>query len=352
MSVHIHSVATALAPHELPQDLVARRARKLLGDRYPGFDRVARSFSTAGIDTRRSVAPIDWFEAPHGWAERNAAYLRGALDLFDTAAEAALDQAGWRADQVDVIVTVSSTGIATPTLEAQSALAFRRDVLRIPVFGLGCAGGVSGLSIAQGQAAARPGARVLLVVVEACTVSFRADRLRKSDIVAAILFGDGGAAACLSTESPKGPAIACGPGTQTTWPDTLDIMGWEVDDTGFGVVFDRSIPDFVLDRFADAAEAALDVFGLARDDVAKFVCHPGGAKVLDALTETLALPQGALAEEREVLRRHGNMSAPTVLFVLRAVLDGRQSGQMVACALGPGFTAAFLPVHVPARVAP
>ncbi|MEM8850162.1 MAG: 3-oxoacyl-[acyl-carrier-protein] synthase III C-terminal domain-containing protein [Pseudomonadota bacterium] len=349
MQVHIHSVATARAPHELPQDLVARRARKLLGDRYPGFDRVARSFGTAGIETRRSVAPIDWFEAPHGWADRNETYLDGARALFDTAAEAALDEAGWRADQVDVIVTISSTGIATPTLEAQSALSFRPDVLRIPVFGLGCAGGVSGLSIAQGQAAGRPGARVLLVVVEACTVSFRADRLRKSDIVAAILFGDGAAGACLSTETPRGQAITCGPGTQTTWPDTLDIMGWDVDDTGFGVVFDRSIPDFVLDRFADAAGDALHAFGLSRDDVAKFVCHPGGAKVLDALTDTLALPANAMTEERETLRLHGNMSAPTVLFVLREVLDGDKHGTMVACALGPGFTAAFLPLSVPPK---
>lgn len=349
MTVYLHAVATAAASHVLPQDLVARRARRLLGDRYPGFDRIARSFETAGIETRRSVAPIDWFEAPHGWADRNAVYLDGARALFDQAASAALTDAGWRADQVDVIVTISSTGIATPTLEAQSALPFRGDVLRIPVFGLGCAGGVSGLSIAQGQAAARPGARVLLVVVEACTVSFRADRLRKSDIIAAILFGDGAAAACLSTDAPAGRAITCGPGTQTTWPDTLDIMGWEVDDTGFGVVFDRSIPDFVQAEFATAATAALKAFGLQRADIAKFVCHPGGAKVLDALAETMDLPPSALEEERDILRNHGNMSAPTVLFVLQEVLSGARHGPMVACALGPGFTAAFLPLHVPVK---
>ena len=357
MPPHIHSLATAVPPHALTQEDAARFSRALFEEKYSHFDRLSATFRTAGVDCRYSVIPPQWFFRPHGWADRNHAYLEGALALFQDAAGQALSTAGWRADEVDVIVTVSSTGIATPTLEAQSmeTMGFRDDVRRVPVFGLGCAGGVSGLSIAADQAAAAPGARVLLVVVEVCTTAFRADRLQKADIIAAVLFSDGAAAACLCTAPPAtGPAIACGRPVQKTWPNTLAIMGWDVDDEGLGVVFDRSIPDFVLSEFAQAADTALAATGLARDSVDRLVCHPGGAKVIEAIESTLSLGQGTLDSEREILRQYGNMSAPTVLFVLKDVLDRGISGQLVACALGPGFTAAFLPLSVTraAAVAP
>ncbi|MBJ3764548.1 type III polyketide synthase [Maribius pontilimi] len=350
MDVFLHGLATALPPHVLPQNLVQDRAKALLGPKYPQFERLLSTFVSAGIDKRHSVVPIDWFEAAHGWSDRNAAYLTGATDLFVQAAGAALAAAGWDAEEVDCIVTVSSTGVATPTLEARAMarMDFRGDVLRVPVFGLGCAGGVSGLSIARSMAAATPDSKVLLVVVEACTLSFRTDRLEKADIIATVLFGDGAAAACLSDAQPGGRAIALAPGTQITWPDTLGIMGWDVDDTGLGVVFDRAIPDFVNTHMEDAAASALGACGLGHDEIDRFVCHPGGAKVVTALERALHLPQGDLAAEREVLRDAGNMSAPTVLFVLERVLASGASGQMMAMALGPGFTGAFQPIKVEA----
>jgi alkylresorcinol/alkylpyrone synthase len=354
MNVHLHAVTTALPPNRLKQDLVEDRARAILGPRFSQFERMAKSFTSSGVVSRHSVAPLEWFSIPHGWSERNRTYREGALAMFEDAARRCLAEAGWQAAEVDTVVTVSSTGVSTPTLEAEAsrALGFREDIKRVPVFGLGCAGGVSGLAIAQAQAAAEPGAKVLLVVVEACTVSFRSDRLQKADIIATVLFGDGAAAVCLSSEpSASGPEVTCGKAVQQTWPDTLDIMGWEVEDSGLGVVFDRSIPDFVLEEFAPAVDRALEVNGFTRDDIEKFICHPGGAKVVRAIEETLSLRQGTLAEERDVLRDFGNMSAPTVLFVLKAVIAGRQRGQMMACALGPGFTASFLPLRIRDREA-
>ena len=229
-----------------------------------------------------------------------------------------------------------------------ATMGFRTDVRRVPVFGLGCAGGVSGLSVAQSLADARPRDRVLLVVIETCTLSFRTDRLQKADIIATVLFGDGAAAACLSNLLPDGRRITLAPGTQTTWPETLDIMGWDVDDEGLGVVFDRSIPAFVTAHMAGAMADALDRSGLTHDEIDRFVCHPGGAKVVAALERVLHLEQGSLTAEREVLCEAGNMSAPTVLFVLDRVLRGSEHGQMMATALGPGFTAAFLPFHAEA----
>jgi alkylresorcinol/alkylpyrone synthase len=221
----------------------------------------------------------------------------------------------------------------------------------VPLFGLGCAGGVSGLSVANLIAAARPGARVLLVVVEACSLSFRADRLQKADIIASVLFGDGSAAACICSDLPTGGAtVALNLGYQKMWPDTLGIMGWDVDETGFGVVFDRSIPAFVSTRFADATCGALEA-NLSHAQIDRYVCHPGGAKVVDAIEDALHLGRGCLDAERGVLRAAGNMSAPTVFFVLKSVLEAGNTGQMMACALGPGFTASFLPFTVTAEAA-
>ncbi|QQA43099.1 type III polyketide synthase [Pelagovum pacificum] len=349
MQTRIHSVSTAVPPHLMPQDVVADTARDIFGQTFPEFDRLSRSFRTSGVETRHSVAPLHWFREPRSWKERNALYLDGARALFFDAAGAALERAGWQAEEVDTIVTVSSTGIATPTLEAQVAgqMGFRDDVMRVPVFGLGCAGGVSGLSVASELATARPGSKVLLVVIEACTVSFRPDRMGKADLIAAILFGDGAAAACLSTDAAAtGPDIRAGRPVQKTWPDTLDIMGWDVDDTGLGVIFHRSIPDFVNREFAAATDNALAANELDRSEIDRFICHPGGARVVEAIEAALDIVPGSLAEERDVLRQHGNMSAPTVLFVLEAALANGLRGQTLTCALGPGFTASFLPLSI------
>jgi alkylresorcinol/alkylpyrone synthase len=349
MPVTIHGLSTALAPHDLPQDIVAIRAEAILGPRYPQFERLLSTFTQAGIDRRRSVAPLEWFEnTEHGWEERNRVWHDGCAAMFRDAARAALDEAEWRAADVDVIVTVTSTGIATPTLEAvtHEELGFRADVLRVPVFGLGCAGGASGLSIAAQLSLGRPGCRVLLVVVEACTPSFRTDRLQKADIIATVLFGDGAAACCLSTRGEG--AITLEPGAQHLWSRTLEIMGWDVDGTGLGVIFDRSIPDFATREMAGATDAALLSMGRSRGEFDRLLCHPGGAKVLQAIETALELGQGALDIEREVLREHGNMSAPTVLFVLDAARRAGRTGRMLMCALGPGFTASYVPMELAA----
>lgn len=352
MTVYLHGLSTALPDHCLSQTAVRERAAILFGGKYPQFDRLCKTFDTAGIEQRYSVVPIDWFNKDHGWADRNTAYIAGAKALFIDAASQALACAGWVGSDVDCVITVSSTGIATPSLEAQvfGEMGFRDDIMRVPLFGLGCAGGVTGLSVAQSIAAGRPGAKVLLVVVETCSLAFRADRLQKADIIATVLFGDGAAAACISADAPiAGRQVRMGSGHQHIWPDTLDIMGWDVDETGFGVVFDRSIPAFVTKEFAAATKGALTAAKLRHDQIVRYVCHPGGAKVLTAIEGALHLEQGTLDAERETLRRAGNMSAPTVMFVMKSVLDAGTSGQMMACALGPGFTASFLPFQIEAE---
>lgn len=337
--VGLLALATARPPYDLPQDAVAQVARTLFEPRFPGYARMAQVFRTAGIRTRQSVMPIEWYLEPRGWPERTAAYLDAGVDLFAQAAEGALAEVGLTGAQVDIVVTVSSTGIATPSLEvrAMQRLGFRPDVLRVPVFGLGCAGGSTGLALAARLARAEPEAVVLFVCVELCSLAFRIDEPSKADIVATALFGDG-AAACVLRAGEGGFAAADG-AAEYTWPNTLDIMGWRVDPTGLGVIFAQAIPPFARKNLRPAMDAMLAREGLAVADVDRFVCHPGGMKVIEALEASLELGQGALDLEREVLADHGNMSAPTVLHVLDRARRRGLPPRSVVTALGPGFTA-------------
>lgn len=337
--VRLLSLSTASPPHVLPQFEVERAARAVFGPRLPIFERLAPVFANAGIRTRQSVMPIDWYLEPRGWPERTAAYLAAGVDLFVEAAQRALDEAGLRGCDVDAIVTVSSTGIATPSLEARvmERLGFRPDASRTPVFGLGCAGGATGLSLAARLAAAEPGAAVLLVTLELCTLSFRSDGADKADIVATALFGDG-AAACVLRAGEGGFAEVAGR-AEHTWPGTLDIMGWRVDPQGLGVIFAQAIPPFARRELRPAMDDMLAGQGLEVADVDRFICHPGGVKVIEALEGALDIGQGALDAEREVLAEHGNMSAPTVLYVLDRVRRRGLPSRSLLTALGPGFTA-------------
>ncbi|MEM7445762.1 MAG: type III polyketide synthase, partial [Pseudomonadota bacterium] len=217
---------------------------------------------------------------------------------------------------------------------------FRRDVLRTPIFGLGCAGGVSGLARATMLARSMPGKTVLLLVVELCSLAFRLDDATKAGIVATALFADGAAAAVIRAgENDDGPnVVAWG---EHCWPDTLNIMGWRIEDDGLGVIFARSIPDLVREQFAAAFGEFLEAQSLDRASIDGFVCHPGGAKVLSALEDELQVDPPGLVAERAVLAAHGNMSAATVLFVLAERMAMGIEGRHALTSLGPGFTAAF-----------
>ena len=339
MTVTMLSVATTTPPNILSQDLALSVARELLGGQFDDFDRLSAVYANAGIACRQLARPVEWYLEPRDFTERTAVYLEVALDLFVVAAEAALVEAGLTAEQVDTIVTVSSTGIATPSLEARAMgrMGFRTDVVRVPVFGLGCAGGVSGLALAAKLARATPGSNVLFVAVELCSLALRTEGVGKADIVSTALFGDG-AAACVVRVGDEGFTQITG-SAEKTWPETLDIMGWQMEPSGLGVVLNRAIPVFARRNMAEAMTQMLEPQGLQTGDVDRFICHPGGAKVVDAMELALSLEQGSLDQEREVLRLHGNMSAPTALFVLDRVRSQEMPPLSVLTALGPGFTA-------------
>jgi alkylresorcinol/alkylpyrone synthase len=340
MQVGLLSLATALPPYSVEQSVAKAKAREVFGGRKALFDRLSSVFDNAGIARRHIVAPTEWYEGHHGWEERNRVYLDACDALFREAASAAIQQAGLKPSDIDGVVAVSTTGIATPSLDARNgpAIGLRGDVRRVPLFGLGCAGGVNGLATAARLAAGEPGSRWLYVTIETCSIAIRLDSDDPAAIVATAIFGDGAAAAVVQA-GEAGIATIAGAG-EKMWPDTLNIMGWRVEDPGLAVVFDRAIPPFVEAELAGAVDEMLADLGRSRDDIDRFCCHPGGVKVIDAIESALELPVGTLDLEREVLNDCGNMSAPTVLFVLDRLIQRGLPERTMLTAFGPGFTCA------------
>ena len=337
----ISAVATAVPEFVLHQSDVIARVREVFTPNVPDFDRFASVYANAGVATRYSCVPLEWYGRPHTFGERNDLYIENSLQLLERVAAALLDQAALTTNDIDTLVVVSTTGMATPSLDALliERMGLRRDIERLPVFGLGCAGGVSGLARAAQLALARPGGRVMMLVVELCALTFQVDDTSKSNIIATVLFGDGAAGALVACGGGDGPAIV--DWAEHTWPNSLDVMGWSVGENGLGVKFSRDIPSLVRDQLAAPAGAFLQRNGLTPADIDHHVCHPGGGKVLDALEHVFGLTHGALTVSRAVMRDYGNMSAATVLFVLEATLARAPEGRFLVSALGPGFTAAF-----------
>ena len=330
-----------MPPHLLGQAEVTRRIELALGPQSPQILRLLPMFANTGIERRYSSVPIEWYETLHDWPDRNRVYLASALDLAEAATRDVLRRAGRDAGEIDAVVAVSTTGVATPSLDALLAerMHLRSEVTRLPIFGMGCVGGTLGLARAATLARERPGALVLFVVVELCALSFRRDDFSKSNIVATALFGDGAAAVLLSCSGVGPRVVASG---EHRWPDSLDVMGWEVCSDGLKAIFSRDIPQLVSDELHDVAAAFLAQNGLTLRDVERFVCHPGGAKVIDALESAFELEPGTLRDARDVLRDYGNMSAATVLFVLQRTLESPEWHRAMLSALGPGFSAGFV----------
>ncbi|MCW5680865.1 MAG: type III polyketide synthase [Xanthobacteraceae bacterium] len=344
--VSILSLATATPEHIIHQKEVARVATEMFPDFFREYPGMIEIFNHTGIERRRAVRPVDWYLEPRDWSERSKVFLEEALSIYERVARDAIERANIRPEEIDLVVTISSSGIATPSLEARllDKLGMRPETRRVPVFGLGCAGGVTGLSLGARLASVKPGTTALVVIVELCSLAFRGDRDIKEDAVAAALFGDGAAAVVLRSGENGGIARVNG-SAEHTWPNTLDIMGWTFDPVGFGVVLSRSVPAFIESRMPKTGADLLARCEVELSEVTRFVCHPGGGRVVDAIENALTLQRGTLDHEREVLREYGNMSAPTVLFALDRVLKDKPRGMLALTALGPGFTATMATVE-------
>lgn len=329
------SLGTALPPHVISQAQVLEILAQAKGKALP--PRMADILGNTGIQQRNIAMPTEYYFGPRSWADRALVYADAAALMFEGAATQALARANLTPSDIGQIVFVSTTGTMTPSLPSRmlTAMGFASDTRCVPLFGYGCAGGVIGLGVAADLFRGAPEQPVLLVSLELCSIAYDHARLDKKDMVALALFADGCAAAVIG--AGDGPQLACF--ASHVWPDTLDMMGWEIGDTGFDLVLARDIPVFVNSHFAPVCDAFIAQQGLEKSDMAEPACHPGGGRVVDALADYLG---DDLTMTRAVLREHGNMSSPTVLFVLEALLAaGPMTKPTLLTALGPGFVGAM-----------
>lgn len=338
---HLLGLGTAEAPHPASQDAVLGASRSMFSDADFNLDELSSVFANAGIDRRTFAWPLEHYMRAPGVAERAARFSELAPRMLAEAAKKAAPPA--LRERITHVVTVCSSGIATPTLECPIApeLGLPANARRVPVFGLGCGGGAAGLGIARDLALSSPDACVLVQVVELTSLTLITDDATRRNFVACALFGDGAAAAVIGTPDADHPGIATlGKSVTRLLPDTLDLMGWDVDEEGWRVVFSPRIPAVVKREVRGLVH---DAMGDQRPE--NWVLHPGGAKVLDAYSTSLELDDADMTDSVATLSQHGNMSAATVLFVLERAIQRGATGPGVLTAFGPGFSAEAVPVH-------
>ncbi len=344
VDVAILSVATAVPENKVTQQEMAERA-KVISPQFSQFDSL---YVNTGIEHRYACETRDWYLAAHSWAERSETWYRHALDLLERAARDAVAAAGLAIRDIDAVVVNTITGIAVPSLDARlfNRVEFRADAERLPIFGFGCGGGVAGMSRAARLARSMPGANVLFMTVDLCSLCLRIDDPSIEMFVSAALFGDGAVAVVLRREPEGAEALSAGRprvvvSGEHLWRDTERIMGWDMKPDGFGVVLSPQLPFLMRDELGGALAAFLGKHGLSVKDFAGFLFHPGGRKVLETAQSVLGLTQHDLRHSWNVLRDYGNMSSATALFILSEAIRSGAKGRHLLTAFGPGFAAYF-----------
>lgn len=338
----IQAVATAVPENRVDQATAQEFARLQFAGRIPHLADRMSLFANAGIEARYFAAPQEWFFDEHDLAEKSALYTREATRLSAAAAGKALARAELVPRDIDYIIYINTTGLATPSIDARliNVLGLRPDVRRTPIWGLGCAGGAAGLAHAHHYALAHPTARILVVCAELCGLTFLPGDTSTSNLVATALFGDGAAAAVVGGDQAGGGGLDILDTRSRFFPDSLDVMGWTVLQEGLQVVFARRIPQIIEETAAEDLGSFLQDHQLGIADMEAFLLHPGGAKVLLAYQTALGLEPGQLDLPRGILRDYGNMSSATLLFVLERHLERHgtgNGGHGLISALGPGF---------------
>jgi alkylresorcinol/alkylpyrone synthase len=341
------SVGIADVPYKFHQSEVKDFIyHQLLLHSREDVERIINVFDNSTIEWRRFTQPREWFYQTHSFKERNEQYIKAACSLSVTAIKNCIERINAELSDFDHIIFVSSTGIATPSVDALVINELKLDahLKRTPIWGLGCAGGAAGLSRAFEYTRAFPKSAVLLVTLEICSLSFHKDDYSKSNIIAYALFSDGAAATLVAGREHRLSnltGINLIDSLSTIYYNSLDIMGWEVLDNGFKAIFSKDIPTIVRKQVRPNIEELLERHNLTLSDIKHFIAHPGGLKVINEYEKSLGVENGTLKFSRKVLSEYGNMSSPTVLYVLKEFLDDRKysSGDYgLISALGPGFS--------------
>src|SRR5438876_332842 len=344
------SVGTSLPFYSFKQSAVKQFIHELFCETVPEINRLISVFDNSNISTRHFSVPLDWLNEPHAFAERNELFKENALKFSIDAINKCISKVNAHYGAIDHIIFVSSTGLSTPTIDALilNELSLNRHIRRTPIWGLGCAGGAVGLTRALEYTHAYPEKNALLVAVELCSLTFQKDDESKSNVVASSLFSDGAAAVLVSGRESKlneNPGINLVDSLTTTYYNSLDVMGWEINDEGFKVLFSRDIPSIVRECVEPNIRELLNKHDLEVNDLKHYITHPGGLKVINAYQESLGLTNGSLDYSRKILREHGNMSSASVLYVMDEFLSKKKyaPGEFgLISALGPGFSSELI----------
>ncbi|MEW9501017.1 type III polyketide synthase [Jeotgalibacillus marinus] len=351
----ILSISTYQPPYVITQQNAVRLTRELFQENYEDIERLLKVFENGEIIKRHFCVPIEWFGQPHTLEERNHLYIELATTYGVEAIKKCLQNKIFLLENIDpssidAIIFVSSSGFSTPSIDARimNRLPFNDELKRVPIWGLGCAGGASGLSRAFDYCLAHPKEKVLLVCVELCSLTFQREDHSKSNLIGASLFSDGVACALVcgdDVDIPIQKAIPSIIATASKWmPDSENIMGWDMKNNGLHVVFSKNIPTIIRGWLGPFVQQFLSTHNKSAQDITHFVAHPGGKKVLEAYEETLAFDRSKTDGSRAILEENGNMSSPTILYVLEHFMKNPcSSGDTgLMAALGPGFSGELL----------
>lgn len=337
----ILSVAQALPPHFADQDTLLAAFRELWGQKHFNLERLEQLHRAVRVGGRHLALPLERYRALESFAARNEAWTSAAVEVGGRAVERALAAADIAPAQVDHFWFITVTGIATPSIDARlvGPLGLRADVKRVPVFGLGCVAGAAGLARVADALRGAPGEVAVLLSVELCSLTLQREDLSIPNIIASGLFGDGAAAAVLDGGARgRGPRIVA---TRSVfYPGTERVMGWDVVDSGFKVVLSPGVPRLAREKLRGDVDSFLAALGLRRADIAHFICHTGGPRVLEAFEEALEVPRAAMQRSWDSLQNAGNLSSASVLFVLSDLLasgEARPGDRGLLLAMGPGF---------------
>ncbi|GAA1256463.1 3-oxoacyl-[acyl-carrier-protein] synthase III C-terminal domain-containing protein [Kitasatospora nipponensis] len=342
----IAAVHGVLPPHAYEQHEItdALAAMGLVREEERGV--LDRLHATSTVRTRRLALPLERYATLNGFGQANDAFIEAALELGERAVRAALDEAGLRPADVDLVISTSVTGIAAPSIEARLAgrLGLRADVRRVPIFGLGCVAGAAGIARLHDYLRGRPDGVAVLLSVELCSLTLQRTDASAANLVAGSLFGDGAAAVgAVGAEHPSrrpddGPVVTAT--RSRLYPGTERLLGWDIVDSGFQILLGAELPELVRRHLGPEVHAFLADHDLKPQDVAAWVCHPGGPKILEAVRETLDLPARALELTWRSLAEVGNLSSASVLHILRDTLALRPplpGTPGLLLAMGPGF---------------
>jgi alkylresorcinol/alkylpyrone synthase len=338
----IASVRSAFPPHYYRQEELLEAFRAVWNGRLHNPERLARMHRNVQVGGRFLALPLEEYDRLGSWGEANDAWVGVATEVGAQAVERAVAAAGRRLDEIDALYTVSVTGIATPSIDARimNHLSLPESLVRVPIFGLGCVAGAAGVARVADYLRAWPERVAVLLSVELCSLTLQRADLSIANLIASGLFGDGAAAlvAVGGDRSADGPRVV--DAASVFYPETEEVMGWEVTDGGFRVVLSAEVPEMVRCHLRDDVDRFLGRHGMRRADIGSWVAHTGGPRVLEAMEEVLELPEGALDVTWRSLREVGNLSSTSVLLVLEEVLREHRPppgtpGLMLA--MGPGF---------------